>query len=104
MTEPIDFALDLMRRLPPSKIEENLAGLIDLVPDLVEDLLSAVDQPLKIAYDSEVKRDYLLCDYNRDQDSYRYSAHTQKARSLLTQRTRISALLAHDIRTPLTSL
>jgi len=71
MTEPIDFALDLMRRLPPSKIEENLAGLIDLVPDLVEDLLSAVDQPLKIAYDSEVKRDYLLCDYNRDQDSYR---------------------------------
>jgi len=70
-TEPIDFALDLMRRLPPSKIEENLAGLIDLVPDLVEDLLSAVDQPLKIALDSEVKRDYLLCDYNRDQDSYR---------------------------------
>jgi capping protein beta len=69
--DPLDFALDLMRRLPPSHIETNLAGLIDLVPDLVEDLLSAVDQPLKIAYDSETKRDYLLCDYNRDGDSYR---------------------------------
>jgi len=69
--DPLDFALDLMRRLPPSHIETNLAGLIDLVPDLVEDLLSAVDQPLKIAYDSELKKDYLLCDYNRDGDSYR---------------------------------
>jgi len=69
--DPLDFALDLMRRLPPSNTERNLAGLIDLVPDLVEDLLSAVDQPLKIAYDSETKHDFLLCDYNRDQDSYR---------------------------------
>jgi len=70
-TEQLDYALDLMRRLPPSHIETNLSGLIDLVPHLVEDLLSAVDQPLKIAYDSESKKDYLLCDYNRDGDSYR---------------------------------
>jgi capping protein beta len=69
--EKLDYALDLMRRLPPSQIETNLAGLIDLVPDLVEDLLSAVDQPLKIAFDAESKKDYLLCDYNRDGDSYR---------------------------------
>jgi len=69
--DQLDFALDLMRRLPPSQIENNLAGLIDIVPDLVEDLLSAVDQPLKIAYDAESKKDYLLCDYNRDGDSYR---------------------------------
>ena len=27
----LDCALDLMRRLPPQHIEENLAGLIDLV-------------------------------------------------------------------------
>lgn len=70
-SELLDNALDLMRRLPPANIEENLAGLIDLVPDLTEDLLSAVDQPLKIAYDAHAKRDYLLCDYNRDGDSYR---------------------------------
>jgi len=71
MADKLDCALDLMRRLPPAQIEDNLAGLIDLVPDLTEDLLSAVDQPLKIAYDSHSKRDYLLCDYNRDGDSYR---------------------------------
>jgi hypothetical protein len=72
MADQLDCALDLMRRLPPSQIEDNLAGLIDLVPDLTEQLLSAVDQPLKIAHDPIAKRDYLLCDYNRDGDSYRY--------------------------------
>jgi len=71
MADQLDCALDLMRRLPPAQVEDHLAGLLDLVPDLTEDLLSAVDQPLKIAYDAHAKRDYLLCDYNRDGDSYR---------------------------------
>jgi len=72
MTErQLDCALDLMRRLPPQRIEKNLSDLIDLVPALCEDLLSSVDQPLKIAKDKEVGKDYLLCDYNRDGDSYR---------------------------------
>lgn len=42
------------------------------VPSLCEDLLSSVDQPLKIARDKVVGKDYLLCDYNRDGDSYRW--------------------------------
>lgn len=67
----MDCALDLMRRLPPQQIEKNLIDLIDLAPGLCEDLLSSVDQPLKIAKDKETGRDYLLCDYNRDGDSYR---------------------------------
>lgn len=72
MTErQLDCALDLMRRLPPQKTEASLANLIDLVPDLAEDLLSAVDQPLRIATDQEQQRQYLLCEYNRDGDSYR---------------------------------
>lgn len=71
MADQLDCALDLMRRLPPADLEDNLGGLLDLVPDLVEDLLSSVDQPLKIAHDNSAKRDYLLCDYNRDADSYR---------------------------------
>lgn len=69
----MDCALDLMRRLPPQQIEKNLIDLIDLVPGLCEDLLSSVDQPLKIAKDRESGKDYLLCDYNRDGDSYRYA-------------------------------
>ncbi|XP_055299550.1 F-actin-capping protein subunit beta [Sitodiplosis mosellana] len=72
MTElQMDCALDLMRRLPPQQIEKNLIDLIDLAPSLCEDLLSSVDQPLKVAKDKESGRDYLLCDYNRDGDSYR---------------------------------
>jgi capping protein beta len=69
--QQMDCALDLMRRLPPQEIEKNLSDLIDLVPSLCEDLLSSVDQPLKIARDKEMGKDYLLCDYNRDGDSYR---------------------------------
>jgi len=71
MADPLDCALDLMRRMPPSNVEDNLASLIDLAPDLCEQLLSSVDQPLRIAYDKVSKKDYLLCDYNRDGDSYR---------------------------------
>lgn len=86
--QQLDCALDLMRRLPPQSIEENLAGLIDLVsstpfvltlkvPSLCEDLLSSIDQPLKIAKDRESKRDFLLCDYNRDGDSYRLGSRVK---------------------------
>lgn len=69
--QQLDCALDLMRRLPPQQVEKNLSDLIDLVPHLCEELLSSVDQPLKIARDKVSGRDYLLCDYNRDGDSYR---------------------------------
>ena len=51
--QQLDCALDLMRRLPPQEIEKNLSDLIDLVPDLCEDLLASVDQPLKIAKDKK---------------------------------------------------
>uniref|UniRef100_A0A914E5D0 F-actin-capping protein subunit beta n=1 Tax=Acrobeloides nanus TaxID=290746 RepID=A0A914E5D0_9BILA len=67
----LDCGLDLMRRLPPQQCEKHLTDLIDLAPQLCEDLLSSVDQPLKVAKDKETGREYLLCDYNRDGDSYR---------------------------------
>ena len=105
MAEPLDCALDLMRRLPPSQIEDNLAGLIDLVPDLCEHLLSAVDQPLKIAHDAAAKKDYLLCDYNRDGDSYRYVELLYACASVAAWRHRPKqtsvATLAHHTLAPL---
>nr|CAB3227644.1 CAPZB uncharacterized protein LOC100181273 [Phallusia mammillata] len=67
----LDCALDLMRRLPPQQVEKNLSDLIDLVPDLCEELLASVDQPLRVLRDKQNGKDYLLCDYNRDGDSYR---------------------------------
>ncbi|OZJ03059.1 F-actin-capping protein subunit beta isoforms 1 and 2 [Bifiguratus adelaidae] len=60
-----------MRRLPPQNTEENLAKLIDLVPHLADDLLSTVDQPLKVRRCKQTGKDYLVCDYNRDGDAYR---------------------------------
>ncbi len=50
-----------MRRLPPQNIEENLAGLIDLVPSLCEDLLSSIDQPLKMAKDKATGKVSAAC-------------------------------------------
>lgn len=67
-------AHDLMHRLPPSNVEKNLSGLIHLYPALQEDLLSTVDQPLQVEKDSS-GREFLLCDYNRDGDSFRCARH-----------------------------
>ncbi|KAG0248448.1 hypothetical protein BG011_010266 [Mortierella polycephala] len=67
----LDCALDLMRRLPPQNSEENLASLVTLLPDLTEDLLNSIDQPLKVSTCSKTSREFLLCEYNRDSNSYR---------------------------------
>jgi hypothetical protein len=64
-----------MRRLPPSKIEQNLNGILNLVPSETDEILQRVDQPLKELADTKVGRKFLLCDYNRDGDSYRYAHH-----------------------------
>lgn len=66
-----DAALDLLRRLSPTQISSSLTSLTTLTPSLTEDLLSSVDQPLQTATDPTNSRAYLLCDYNRDTDSYR---------------------------------
>jgi capping protein beta len=67
----IAICLSLMRRLPPNKVEQNLSGLLNLLPELTDELLQRVDQPLKESNDVETGRKYLQCDYNRDGDSYR---------------------------------
>lgn len=67
----LDAALDLMRRLPPQKVDAHLNNLIDLAPDLCDDLLQSVDVPLIVKECKGTGRNYLCCDYNRDGDSYR---------------------------------
>ncbi|KAI9732446.1 MAG: F-actin-capping protein subunit beta [Cirrosporium novae-zelandiae] len=66
-----DSALDLLRRLNPKYTSANLTRICSLVPSLEEDLLSSVDQPLEVRRCRRSGRDYLLCDYNRDGNSYR---------------------------------
>lgn len=69
--EQLDRALDLLRRLNPRDTKRNVQAISTLVPDLTEDLLTSVDQPFEVRTCPKTKRDYLLCDYNRDGDSYR---------------------------------
>lgn len=69
--ERISAALDIMRRMPPSRIEQSLAGIINLSPDDTEELLQRVDQPLQEQMDESEHKKYIICDYNRDGDSYR---------------------------------
>ena len=47
-------SLGLMRRLPPAKMEQNLSGLLNLLPDDQEELLQRIDQPLEVATDADV--------------------------------------------------
>ncbi|SSD59352.1 related to F-actin-capping protein subunit beta [Saccharomycodes ludwigii] len=78
--EQYDAALDLLSRLNPGSVQENLMALISLEPTLADDLLSSVDQPLKLLKPklqqqndntTGVGKDFLCCDYNRDGDYYR---------------------------------
>ncbi|KAG0569791.1 hypothetical protein KC19_6G117200 [Ceratodon purpureus] len=67
----MEAAMDLMRRMPPSLSQQALDSLLALLPAHSSQLLSRSDQPLQVAWDEEFDKDYLLCDYNRDGDSYR---------------------------------
>ena len=71
MTDPLDPMLDLMRRLPPTNMQENISTLVKICPDYADDLLASVDQPLKLMTDRSTGKEYLSCDYNRDGESYR---------------------------------
>ncbi|CAD0082577.1 unnamed protein product, partial [Aureobasidium vineae] len=62
---------DLLRRLNPKNTAANLSAICSLVPEHEEELLASVDQPLEVRRCKKTGRDYLLCDYNRDGDSYR---------------------------------
>jgi len=67
----LEAALDIMQRMPPKNIEHSLSGLLNLVPEETDELLQRIDQPLQMAVDPASGKKFLLCDYNRDGDSFR---------------------------------
>lgn len=77
--DKFDAALELLRRLDPKNITENLDRVCQLIQsdhapgseELVLDLLSSVDTPLKVTTCPDSKKQFLCCDYNRDGDLYR---------------------------------
>ncbi|KAA8537979.1 hypothetical protein F0562_027439 [Nyssa sinensis] len=67
----MEAAMGLMRRIPPKHTETALSTLLSLLPEHSSDLLSQVDQPLQVLRDVDSGKDFVLCEYNRDADSYR---------------------------------
>jgi len=76
MADVIESMLDLMRRLPPTRTEENVQALVNICPEDSDELLQSVDQPLQVMVDGATGREYLACDYNRDGGSYRSVIYT----------------------------
>ncbi len=53
MGDEIATSLGLMRRMPPNKVEQNLTGLLNLLPENEDELLQRIDQPLREMTDSD---------------------------------------------------
>ena len=70
MTE-LASALNLLKHMPVSEMGKHLAAICKLNPDLTEELLEEQDQPLKVMRCEETGRDFIVCDHNRDGDSFR---------------------------------
>jgi len=69
---PLTTAINLLRRLPPKDIEQDVVRVSCLIdPDLEDELYQRVDLPLKVKSDPVSGRDFIVCDYNRDGDSHR---------------------------------
>lgn len=64
-------ALNLIKRLPPSKIHHNANALSNLIPDQADELLQRIDKPLVVDVDPENNKEYIQSEFNRDGDSYR---------------------------------
>ncbi|KAL2894318.1 putative F-actin-capping protein subunit beta [Bienertia sinuspersici] len=67
----MEAAMGLMRRIHPKHTDTALSALLSLMPQHSSDLLSQVDQPLQVLCDEEIGKEFILCEYNRDADSYR---------------------------------
>ena len=66
-------ALDLVRRMPPGRQTRTLSSLLALIPqeEFAEELLADVDQPLKERTCEESGKQFIVCEFNRDGDSFR---------------------------------
>uniref|UniRef100_A0A7C8YTM9 F-actin-capping protein subunit beta n=1 Tax=Opuntia streptacantha TaxID=393608 RepID=A0A7C8YTM9_OPUST len=67
----MEAAMGLMRRIHPKHTDTALSALLSLMPEHSSDLLSQVDQPLQVLCDEDSGKQFILCEYNRDADSYR---------------------------------
>jgi hypothetical protein len=69
--EKLVHALNVLRRMPPAAVASDLKRLVQIAPELEDDLLEKVDQPLATDKCAKTGKTFLKCDYNRDGASYR---------------------------------
>ena len=69
--DPVKSALNLFRRLPPEDAESTFRSITLLREDLTDELLQHIDFPLKVGYDNEAEKSYILSDFNCNGNSYR---------------------------------
>lgn len=65
------YLKNLQIRKAPRLVEKVVHALINIRPDLSEELLQCVDIPLKVKADTISGGEFIICDFNRDGDSYR---------------------------------
>jgi capping protein beta len=70
VADPGAAGSDLLRHVDPKDIEDRVFDAIKLNPSTTDHLLCQVDVPLRVATDSAGNQ-FILCDFNRDGDSYR---------------------------------
>eukprot|EP01065_Artemidia_motanka_P030047 TRINITY_DN36073_c0_g1_i1.p1 TRINITY_DN36073_c0_g1~~TRINITY_DN36073_c0_g1_i1.p1 ORF type:complete len:316 (+),score=63.29 TRINITY_DN36073_c0_g1_i1:52-948(+) len=63
--------LDLLQSQPPSRLRETLGKAVKLRPDKVDEFMSQVTQPLRSEVCAETGREFIVCDHNRDGQSFR---------------------------------
>ena len=65
----IEQCLKMLKLTPVDDLEKNVFFLSNFVDQ--DDLMARVDLPLGVATDTKVNQQFLTCDYNRDEDSFR---------------------------------
>ena len=69
----INDCIQLIRKLPVSKIDDNITAISNLIyddDDLLNEYLQKVDNRIEICQE-DMMGEFLKCEYNRDGDSYR---------------------------------
>jgi capping protein beta len=71
--QKLELCIGLIRRLPPSKLEQNINAITNIIyedDDLLNAFLQKIDNPISVCKDDKLG-EFLKCEYNRDGDSYR---------------------------------
>ena len=97
----ITASLSLMRRLPPNKIEQNLNGLLNLIPEETDELLQRVDQPLKEGTDPETVSAITVFLHNNSTHHCFHYIHREESTSCVTT-TAMVILTGTSINSPVT--